>query len=58
METLLKILEEKLLVIEKLELRLKEMETLLQTEKDSKVFWYGEFSKLEKEFILNTKENE
>lgn len=58
METLLKILEEKLLVIEKLELRLKEMEKLLQTEKDSKVFWYGEFSKLEKEFILKTKDNE
>ena len=58
METLLKILEEKLLVIEKLELRLIEMEKLLQTEKDSKIFWFAEFSKLEKEFILNPKENE
>lgn len=58
METLLKILEEKLLVIEKLELRLKEMEKLLQTEKDSKIFWFAEFSKLEKEFILKTKDNE
>lgn len=58
METLLKILEEKLSVIEQLELRLKEMETLLQTEKDSKIFWYGEFSKLEKEFILKPAKNE
>jgi hypothetical protein len=58
METLLKILEEKLLVIEKLELRLIEMEKLLQTEKDSKIFWFAEFSKLEKKFILNPKENE
>lgn len=58
METLLKILEEKLLVIEKLELQLQQMEKLLQTEKDSKLFWFGEFSKLEKEFILKPKNDE
>lgn len=58
METLLKILEEKILVIEKLQLQLEQMEKLLQTEKDSKIFWFAEFSKLEKEFILNPKENE
>lgn len=58
METLLKILEEKLLVIEKLELQLQQMEKLLQTEKDSKIFWFGEFSKLEKEFILKHKNDE
>lgn len=58
METLLKILEEKLLVIEKLESQLQQMEKLLQTEKDSKIFWFGEFSKLEKEFILKPKNDE
>ena len=58
METLLKILEEKLLVIEKLESQLQQMEKLLQTEKDSKTFWFSEFSKLEKEFILKSKNDE
>ena len=58
METLLKILEEKLLVIEKLEMQLQEMEKFLQTEKDNKLFWFGEFSKLEKEFILKPKNDE
>jgi hypothetical protein len=58
METLLKILEEKLLVIEKLESQLQQMEKLLQTEKDSKLFWFAEFSKLEKEFILKPKNDE
>jgi hypothetical protein len=58
MEILLKILEEKLLLIDKLESQIKEMEELIQSEKNSKLFWFGEFSRLEKEFILKPKSNE
>lgn len=58
MEILLKILEEKLLLIDKLESQIKEMEELIQSEKNSKLFWFGEFSRLEKEFILKPKNNE
>jgi len=47
METLVKIIEEKMLLIEQLENQLLQSKKELETEEESKLFWYKKFIELE-----------
>ena len=55
METLVKIIEEKMLLIEQLENQLLQSKKELETEKESKFFWYKSYSELQS--TLNTTTN-
>jgi len=47
MKTLLKIIEEKMLLIEQLQAKLVETQTELETQKDYKLTWFKKFTELE-----------
>lgn len=56
METLVKIIEEKMLLIEQLESQLVESQKEIKYQKDSKLDWYRKFVELEE--TLKTTDNE
>jgi hypothetical protein len=47
METLVKIIEEKMLLVEELHNEIETMQNLFDKEKESKLFWFKKFTELE-----------
>jgi len=53
METLLKIIEEKLLLIEQLQAKLMEAQKQVEYEQERKLDWYKKFTELEETLKIN-----